>query len=239
MASPTRPFFHHIALRYKNVIASILLEPIDKEGKSLLEPMDKTNQIRESEENNLIPCLFPFRVDTGRPLHDGWHIINTKTGEAVELDKLATDENVAMSKWELTNAAIDIVLDKLKKDGMTIHSFCDIPGIKPQIWFSYKDKGMMSMTVRAAMKSDKSKVEVPLSFFQGKGGNYPSYFINIEFNSLEDEDRPYLYRGYPFNYEMSDVLTLREAVNARVYAELSLDSTFVIKDHMPKDGKNS
>ena len=101
MASPTRPFFHHIALRYKNVIASILLEPIDKEGKSLLEPMDKTNQIRESEENNLIPCLFPFRVDTGRPLHDGWHIINTKTGEAVELDKLATDENVAMSKWPL------------------------------------------------------------------------------------------------------------------------------------------
>lgn len=117
--------------------------------------------------------------------------------------------------------------------------FCDIPGIKPQIWFSYKDKGMMSMTVRAAMRSDKSKVEVPLSFFQGKGGNYPAYFINIEFNSLEDEDRPYLYRGHPFNYEMSDVLTLPEAVNARVYAELSLDSTFVIKDHMPKDGKNS
>ena len=89
------------------------------------------------------------------------------------------------------------------------------------------------------MKSDKSKVEVPLSFFQGKGRNYPSYFINIEFNSLEDEDRPYLYRGHPFNYEISDVLTLPEAVNARVYAELSLDSTFVIKDHMPKDGKNS
>lgn len=234
-ASPFRPFFHHLALRYKNMIASILLDPIDSNGSSLLNPLDKKNQLNEAKSNNLIPCLFPFCIKTGKPIHDGWHLVNTETGEPVELDKLANNEDVPMSKWELMNFAIDIVIEKLKKDGMTIHSYCDIPGIKPQIWFSFKDKGMMSMTVRAAMANDESRIEVPLSCFQGKMGSYPSYFINVEFNDIFSPEKPYISRGKPFNYEMSEVLTLASVVNAKKYASLSIDSVITIKDHMPEN----
>lgn len=235
LVSHTRPFFQHMCFRYRNQIISVLLEPVDTaNNKSFLSKDDIRNQISEAEKSNLIPTLFPFDIKSRRPIYNGWHLVDSRTRESIELDDIASDEKVKMSDWERENIAIELVLKKLKEIGMTILSFCDIPGIYPQIWFKEKDSRPMSMTVRSAMLCDKTKVEIPLPLFQGKGAQFPHYFVNVEFNDLDDPQRPYLHRGVPFRINMSDLITLHKAVNERVYATISVEDAFVIRDDTDK-----
>ena len=235
LVSRTRPFFQHMCFRYRNQIISVLLEPVDTaNNKSFLSEDDIRNQIAEANRSNLIPTLFPFDFKSDRPIYKGWHLIDSRTREPIDLDDIASDEKVKMSAWERENIAIKRVLNMLEEMGMSILSFCDISGIYPQIWFSKNGSAPMSITVRAAMLCDKTKVEIPISFFQGKSAQFSHYFVNVEFSDLDDPQRPYLYRGVPFRFKMSDLISLHKAVNERVYATISLEDSFIIRDDTEK-----
>lgn len=156
-------------------------------------------------QNNLVPCVFPIDVKTLTPLGKGWNLFNLLTNEPINPITLATDEKVPMSEWEFNNFAIFQVMPFIDKQGLKIHSFCDTPGITPQIWFQDKMGRTAWIIVKYAMYPTKAQdiiienveqVASTISAYDGyiariafmpieKGNCYRKSGFYVSFNGLE------------------------------------------------------
>lgn len=135
----TSPSFDDMNFKYKNQVFSLLVE-LKTNNKNILPENRKKIFYEECKNNNLIPCLFPIDAKTLTPLGKGWNLYNLITNDYIDPLKIATDDEIEMSDWEFNNFAIFNVLQFLNKNGYKIHSFCDAPGIIPQIWFKDKNR---------------------------------------------------------------------------------------------------
>jgi len=95
----------------------------------------KKLQIEVCESNDMIPCIFPIRIDDMTPLESGWNLYDTRTGEKIIPLDIADDSPRRISDWELLNFGISIVRNHLADKGYTVLSYTDAPGIMPQLWF--------------------------------------------------------------------------------------------------------
>ena len=137
-ADLTSPSFDDMNFAYKNQVFSLLLE-LKINGRNILDENRKKIFREVCEKNNLLPCVFPMDARTLKPLEKDWNLFHLVTNEAINPLKVATDEKVLMSDWELNNFAISTVMQYINKDGMKIHSYCDAPEITPQVWFEDKN----------------------------------------------------------------------------------------------------
>lgn len=130
------PSFDDLTFAYRNQIFSVLVERTDEAGSPLKRSRRIANLLRECRNNNLTPCIFPISARTSKPLRGmGWNLINAMTGEPVDPVAQSSDDLIKVSDWELNNWAVQIVSDYLRDRKMKLLSFCDAPGIFPQIWF--------------------------------------------------------------------------------------------------------
>ncbi|MBO4858856.1 MAG: hypothetical protein J5527_10105 [Treponema sp.] len=140
---PLYPSFHHLSFRFKQSVFSILLDFGKNEVNSMWQTKffsklkdDLINrQINECERYNLIPCKFCIDLNTFTSVNPNMNLINSITNQICNPLEIASTEDTIMSSWEINNFAIQIVLDDLRKKGFKICSYCDLPGIEPQIWF--------------------------------------------------------------------------------------------------------
>lgn len=133
----TSPSFDDMNFSFKNQVFSLLVELKDN-GRNIL-PENRKKIFQEiCSQNNLVPCIFPIDVKTLTPLGKNWNLFHLITNEAINPITMASNEKVLMSEWELNNFAICQVMQSINKERMKIHSFCDSPGITPQIWFEDK-----------------------------------------------------------------------------------------------------
>lgn len=151
------PTFDSMNFRYKNRAFSILIDFVSEE---LIQNHDaqrkhehgyglymktttvshtpekaKKLQIEVCESNDMIPCIFPIRIDDMAPLESGWNLYDTRTGEKIIPLDIADDSPRRISDWELLNFGISIVRNHLADKGYTVLSYTDAPGIMPQLWF--------------------------------------------------------------------------------------------------------
>src|SRR5690606_27667974 len=127
------------------------------------------------EENNLIPCTFRLNFKEKAdnfisklmgnkdqldyeltPLNQDWNLYDARTSQTIVPLNLASNEKILMSKWELSNFAIQIVRNDLEKEGNKILSFCDLPEVNPQIWFENK-KGETGWIIVKHTKNENEK----------------------------------------------------------------------------------
>ena len=136
---PSYPAFEDFTFGFGNQIFPVLVLRANEQGRLLNVPPRIEALRRESEANSLIPCVFPILDRTGKPFFSGrWNLINPFTGKQVDPVAESSDDLVEISDWELRNWAVQIVYDSLEKDGLEKLSYCDAPGIDPQIWFRDK-----------------------------------------------------------------------------------------------------
>lgn len=146
----TWPSFDHLTFAFGNRVFSILVDLQEGDGgRSQLSHRERERCTAAAAEHKLVPCLFPVDRRTMRPLNSGWNLFHLVDRSPVVPGRLATDDRIPMSEWEVRNFAIQIVRNHLKEnESAKVLSYCDIIGIDPQIWFEDRDGGRHWVIVR-------------------------------------------------------------------------------------------
>lgn len=191
------PTFDHISFGYKNKVFSVFIDFVDDSLTSLTPGEYVENLVNVAEDNNLIPCLFKIRISDMKPVADGWNLFHAVTKAQVIPEKIAGGEPVRISEWEYNNWAINVVMDYFDKDNGKILSFCDAPGILPQIWFEDKNNEKCWILVKHDVYPNIPEIDEefsPPSMILG----FKGYFAGVSF-CYADEEHPekQLFRNSP------------------------------------------
>lgn len=182
----TYPSFDHLVFRFKNMVYSVYIDFIDRShGYGLTVKKEYLEQIRICENNNMIPCLYLLDPKTMTPPSRGLNLINTATREPVDPMEISTDEPVEMSDWEMHNFAIQVAIQDLINKGFEIGSFCDYPGIAPNIWFSRKEPVTPSwafVRFHKGQPAPSNQIRIPDCHERLK--QFPGYYASVTFNPL-------------------------------------------------------
>ena len=236
--SPFRPFFQHLCFSFKNQVFSILANPVDpKKRISLLPKQDIDNQIRECESNNLVPCLFDVDINTMKPISGEWNLVHSRTGKDVIPQDISDDTQVEMSPWELLNMGIETAINAIEKSGHEICSFCDVPGINPQLWFVIKgDSVPSSLTIRTVAASSTEVMTINDFIHEEKMKKYKHYFLNIELEHPAEYgyEPGKLYRAAPFHIKLKGLEPLPKALETHDYIKLEKGPQIWVKE-MPEE----
>ena len=218
-AELTYPSFDNLTFAFKNSIFSVVIELIDEKGSSLTK-QQKDRLLKACIENNLIPCTFKFKFREkndnflGRlmgnkdqldyelsAIEQGWNLYDARTNQKINPLNLASDKKTKMSKWELSNFAIQIVRNDIEKEGNQILSFCDLPEVNPQIWFKNK-KGETGWVIVKHIESESDldyKEWVGLENRSPQLKPYDGFFASVQFYSLDTNSTKDLNRGDAMN----------------------------------------
>lgn len=188
------PTFDSMNFSYKNQVFSVLVDLIDASGRSTTSTKAKELQVLVAEQNNLIPCLFKVQLTDMQPATKTWNLFDTRTGEPVIPQWIATDEKIEMSKWELQNWGITIVMDDLEKMGNKILSFTDAPEIFPQLWFEDEsgNRCWVVVTTQAGLSGEEQDFS---HLSRGKLAEFKGFTAHVSFIPNDGEDK--MYRSHP------------------------------------------
>ena len=187
-AELTWPSFDDLTFGYRNQVFSVLLDLVE-DGRSML-PSSAIERCQEAaRDNHLVACVFPVDVGTMQPRSAGWNLYHLETREPVDPEELASDEKIPMSKWEMRNFSIQIVLNHLKKDGDgdEVLSFTDVLGIDPQIWFENRigDRNWVVVRNFAQVEGEEWKQYQGLEKSNPQLRDYDGYFAAVSLASAE------------------------------------------------------
>ena len=193
----TCPTFDHISFSYKNKVFSVFIDLVDDGLNSITPRRRVKNLVNVARDNNLVPCLFKLRISDMKPVSDGWNLFHAVTKKPVVPELIAGNEPTAISEWEYCNWAVRVVLDYFDNDTGKISSFCDAPGILPQIWFENNNNEKCWILVKHAIYPNIAEMDedfVPPSVILG----FKGYFAGVSF-CYADERHPdkQLFRNSP------------------------------------------
>ena len=134
-ADLTWPSFDHLTFAYRDAVFSVLVDIVENNSSSL-EPKATKRCLDAAATHNLIPCVFRVDHRTMQPSSGGWNLFDLRNGTPVDPAQTPDTGTVPMSAWELQSFSVQVVRGHVTGQlGGKEHSFCDVPGIDPQIWF--------------------------------------------------------------------------------------------------------
>ena len=246
------PSFHHLCFRYKTDIYSILIGIhgfVSMEGKEIdgvvVPEQDYTNLLRESKENNLIPCIIPIAARPHIPIIGGLHLFHAKTGEHITLESLLPQKQIPMSKWEINSMGVNTVIQYIKKENGKINSYCDVVGIEPQVWFEKNGKTSYVIVRSNPIGKRKEKFRINRNLLL-RLSEYDGYFADIQFASsstiLKDEkgntvplsmrdgdEDIWMWRGDSFYCYFTGLQPIERAIVENDFIEISEEPSYDIK----------
>lgn len=202
----TSPFDSMIFLYGKNIY-SVLVDFWDEKGNSLTSKDYRRRQLEVCRANKLLPCLFPLQADTLLPFDLAWNLRDAKT--RMPLDPLSQPQPLRcqMSQWELLHFSISLLLRQLQKRGLRILSFCDTPGVVPQIWFTNEQHQKCWVAVTA----EASYALQPLpdaGILRKILPDHPGYQARVTFSPADHLKK--LYRGRAFFVTFTGLYPLKK-----------------------------
>lgn len=245
------PSFQHLCFRLGNQLYSILLavhgfssRGADDNNIVVFEK-DYNNLLRECEKNNLIPCIIPIASHPQIPLLDNACLIDARSGDIIQIPDTPLKGDVSMSDWEINNMGIQIVVNYLEEQQIKIHSYCDVIGIEPQIWFE-KD-GKLSYVIVRSIPVGKRKECFPINNnLLLKLTKYYGYFADVQFASaspiLRDEkgervplgkrdgdEDIWMWRGDRFYCNFKGLQKLEKAIADNSFIQIQENETYDVK----------
>lgn len=130
------PILEHLSFRLGNQLFFIHVYDVndDVAGPGSLKGLQR---IVESCQGHA--CLMPMyrdnRSSLWRPYLKGWGLIHPATQDSINPISLITDKLIEMTDWELQDFAVQVVKQKIEKDGYELMSFCTDPEVNPSLWF--------------------------------------------------------------------------------------------------------
>jgi hypothetical protein len=185
-AELTWPSFDHLTFGYGNQIFSVLVD-VTHDGQFGLTEQQIDRCLKACTENNLIPCIFRVNPDPIRPASAGWNLEHLVTSQPIVPKEWANSERVELSEWELRNFSIQIILNHIDEIGGEVLSFCDVPGVDPQIWFSDKAGNRSWVIVRHFPKLSDDQASTWFGFEKSNPQllDYDGYFAALSIASGE------------------------------------------------------
>ena len=183
------PAFQHLCFRYQSYVFSVIigLHGFEtKDGKQIdgiiVSEQDYNNLIRESSNNNLIPCICPIAARPQLPLINKPCLIHAITKDNITLDNLLPQELVPMSKWEINSMGVNMVIQYIEKENGKINSYCDVVGVEPQIWF--EKNGRTSYVIVRSNPPGKRKEKFYINHnLLLRLSEFDGYFADVLFTS--------------------------------------------------------
>ena len=134
-ADLTWPSFDHLTFAYRDAVFSVLVDIVESNASSLESKATK-RCLDAAVAHNLIPCVFQVDRRTMQPSSGGWNLFDLRDGTRVDPAQTPDTGTVPMSAWELQSFSVQVVRGHVTGQlGGKEHSFCDVLGIDPQIWF--------------------------------------------------------------------------------------------------------
>jgi len=147
------PFLEHLSFSMGNQLFFVRIE---EQAQQLTVPGSETGWLTISKECRGHACLMPMTRGSGAwvPVHPGWGLISSVTGERLVPPNMTTDEPVEMTDWELQDFAVQVVRDTLRNEGREIMSSQGNPNVDPSLWF-VGGQGPEWVVVRAVRYPEK------------------------------------------------------------------------------------
>lgn len=234
--------FQHLCFRYGAQIYSVLIAISGNYGDDMddncvvLRKQDYDNLITESDKYNLIPCIIPIDLKKMCTQIGGIHLLHAIDNTAISIDQNDLNELVPMSKWEINNMGIDIVVQHLSEKGFKIFSFCDVVDIEPQLWFydslgrrcyvyvnsisgNYPESAKYRLNINS-LKRFKTEYEESIGYY-AKIGFFPADAVAydkegcvVPLSKRDSLSNPVeiLYRGKGFYVNFSGLQELQQAI---------------------------
>jgi hypothetical protein len=131
----TWPSFDHLTFAYRDAVYSVLVDLVSN-GQSSLDQKAIKRCTDAAAAHNLVACLFRVDAQAMQPLSAGWNLFDLRDGAPVDPAQATDTGTVPMSAWELQSFSVQVVRNHISEQlGGKEHSFCDVFGIDPQIWF--------------------------------------------------------------------------------------------------------
>ena len=142
------PMIEHLSFRLGNKIFFIQIYDVD--GQLTTPNNNIAGLVSFAMNSDAIGCLMPMFKRNGvwRPAETGWGLNDVLTGHPIVPEEHITDEVIEMSNWEIQDAAVTIMKNKLEQDGFEIMSWQSNPEVYPSIWFA-DESGPMYVVVGA------------------------------------------------------------------------------------------
>ena len=128
------PFLEHLSFRLGNQLFYIQLEDVDG---NLMVPGNLEGLLAIADGCAGHACLMPMKrvgVDWV-PAELGWGLIDARSRRPINPPALITEEDVLMTDWELQDLAVQVVREKISKDGSKLMSWNGDPRVDPSMWF--------------------------------------------------------------------------------------------------------
>ena len=134
-ADLTWPSFDHLTFAYRDAVFSVLVDVVQN-NESSLEPKSIKRCLDAASAHNLSPCVFRVDRRSMQPFGEGWNLFDLRDGTPVDPAQTHDTGSVPMSAWEIQSFSVQVVRGHITEQlGGKEHSFCDVLGIDPQIWF--------------------------------------------------------------------------------------------------------
>lgn len=150
--TPQYPAFQHLGFRYKNLVYSVLIAMVDKDGGIMVDGQFVELQKEACEKYNMIPCMILIKGDSILSLFPSapfplvsTHYLEDKN-EDVSPHAMDLEKRNEMSEWEINSIGIWFVRNHLVNDKAEILSYCDYIGVSPSIWYEKNGKKSMVYT---------------------------------------------------------------------------------------------
>ena len=149
-ANPYPPFLEDLSFRLGNQLFFVRIE--DADGK-IESPGSVKGLFLIADATGGHACILPMKRPPGGNLwfaeEAGWGLLDAKTGKPLNPVALVTDENIEMTRWELQDMAVQVVLQSVEDTGFEVMIWQGNPDAVPSIWFYGETKKPEGVIVRA------------------------------------------------------------------------------------------
>jgi hypothetical protein len=212
------PFLEHLSFRLGNQLFYIRLEDVN--GR-LDVPGSLEGLLQVAVGCAGHACVMPMKKvgKNWEPVEAGWGLLDALTRDAIYPPSLITDRNIEMTDWELQDLAVQVVRDRLQRQGRELMSWNSNPEVNPSLWF-IGDSGEEWVLVRA-VRGPKVRANLPDNFpeifahFNELG--HKGYFASVGIMSVDGlldtsttgfRKRNPVYRGHQMHIEYEGLQAL-------------------------------
>ena len=142
----TRPAFHHLCFSYKATVYSCFIGRI-VDNQIYVFAQDWENFLKETKRYGLQACLIPLKIDDNEKSVEVQPYLDANTLKPIIFKEEGLND--PLPEWELYCIGVNQVVEYLADNQATDIEYCDIPDLKPSIFFTDGEGNKSYVIVRS------------------------------------------------------------------------------------------
>lgn len=151
------PFMEHFSFRLGNQLFFVRIEDADSQ---VAMPGTKDDLIKIATECKGHACIMRMRFGFGSWIcaDKGWGLTSAVDGQPINPPDLVTDEKIEMTDWELHDFAVQMAVQQLMQEGVTVSAWNSIPDLQPCVWTTAPDGTPQWVVIQAVRYPNEAQI---------------------------------------------------------------------------------